>query len=183
MTSISIRSSILGPISLIKLHDYDSNHKNAELGRLSRLLATSSARGSRRAQSPNRSGELAKRPTSRRAKTDALREFGWNQLAAVMEAACGSGRPVAVELSATARALIWPLPHARANFRACAVKDFRLSAIASRELRETVDAAKSVGPDLLACEAAGRKLVPLRESGQPVAFEDECWPRLLPLSH
>jgi hypothetical protein len=31
MTSTSIQSSILGPISLIKLHDYDSNHENAEL--------------------------------------------------------------------------------------------------------------------------------------------------------
>jgi hypothetical protein len=31
MTSTSIRSSILGPIGLIRLHDYDSNHENAEL--------------------------------------------------------------------------------------------------------------------------------------------------------
>jgi hypothetical protein len=28
--STSIPSSILGPISVIKLHDYDSNHENAE---------------------------------------------------------------------------------------------------------------------------------------------------------
>ena len=31
MTSTSIRSSTRGPISLIRLHDYDSNHENAEL--------------------------------------------------------------------------------------------------------------------------------------------------------
>jgi hypothetical protein len=31
MTSTSIQSSILGPTSLIRLHDYDSNHENAEL--------------------------------------------------------------------------------------------------------------------------------------------------------
>jgi hypothetical protein len=34
MASTSIRSSIRGPISLIRLHDYDSNHENAELGPL-----------------------------------------------------------------------------------------------------------------------------------------------------
>ena len=31
MTSTNIRSSILGPTSLIRLHDYDSNHENAVL--------------------------------------------------------------------------------------------------------------------------------------------------------
>src|SRR6516165_9672093 len=42
MTSTSIQSSILGPISLIKLHDYDSNHENAELDSSQSQRATSS---------------------------------------------------------------------------------------------------------------------------------------------
>jgi phenylpropionate dioxygenase-like ring-hydroxylating dioxygenase large terminal subunit len=41
-----------------------------------------------------------------------------------------------------------------------------------------------VGRDLIACEAAGRKLVLYRRQDQrPVALEDECWHRLLPLSN
>jgi vanillate O-demethylase monooxygenase subunit len=43
---------------------------------------------------------------------------------------------------------------------------------------------RDVGRDLLACDAAGRKLVLYRrESGKPVALDDECWHRLLPLSN
>lgn len=43
---------------------------------------------------------------------------------------------------------------------------------------------QEVGRDLLACEAAGRKLVVYRQrNGNPVALEDECWHRLLPLSN
>lgn len=41
-----------------------------------------------------------------------------------------------------------------------------------------------VGRALLACEAAERKLVLYRqEDGRPVALDDECWHRLLPLSN
>lgn len=41
-----------------------------------------------------------------------------------------------------------------------------------------------VGRNLLACEAAGRKIVVYRRrNGSPVALADESWHRLLPLSN